>query len=87
LRTASWPDIPEGTPWQYGIEIVVLRDLVDYWLHSYDWRSHEATFNRLTQFTGRIDDYTVYFIHVRGAGTNPQPLLLSHGWPGSFANL
>ena len=26
----------------------------------------------------------LHFIHERGEGPNPKPLLLTHGWPGSF---
>ncbi|HEY3698413.1 MAG TPA: epoxide hydrolase [Spongiibacteraceae bacterium] len=85
LRAAPWPDIPAGAPWQYGTDDKVLRELIDYWLEKYDWRKQEAAFNRLPQFTAQIDDYSIHFIHVRGAGLNPKPLLLSHGWPGSFA--
>ena len=85
LRAAPWPDVPAGDAWSYGTDNKALRELVDYWLDTYDWRQHEAAFNALPQFTARIDDYDIHFIHVRGAGTNPKPLLLSHGWPGSFA--
>jgi pimeloyl-ACP methyl ester carboxylesterase len=31
-----------------------------------------------------IDGYQVHFIHIRGKGANPQPLILTHGWPYSF---
>lgn len=85
LKTAPWPDVPVAETWQLGTDANSLRDLVDYWLSAYDWRKHEAAFNALPQFTARIDDYDIHFIHVRGAGANPKPLLLSHGWPGSFA--
>ncbi len=85
LRAAPWPDVPEGAPWQFGTDAKTLRELVDYWLEDFDWRKRETAFNALPQFTARIDDYDIHFIHVRGAGKNPKPLLLSHGWPGSFA--
>lgn len=85
LREAPWPDVPVGEPWQLGTDATTLRELVDYWLRAYDWRKQEAAFNALPQFTARIDEYDIHFFHVRGAGDNPRPLLLSHGWPGSFA--
>ena len=85
LRAAPWPDAPAGAPWQFGTDDKTLCELVDYWLDDYDWRQHEAAFNALPQFKAQIDDYEIHFIHVRGAGSNPKPLLLSHGWPGSFA--
>jgi microsomal epoxide hydrolase len=85
LREASWPDVPAGESWSLGTDSKTLRELVDYWLREYDWRKHEIIFNALPQFTARVDDYDIHFIHVRGAGANPKPLLLNHGWPGSFA--
>ncbi|HET8711012.1 MAG TPA: alpha/beta fold hydrolase [Spongiibacteraceae bacterium] len=85
LRDAPWPDVPEGEPWYFGTDDKALRELVAYWLRDYDWREHEAAFNALPQFVALVDDYDIHFIHVRGAGENPRPLLLSHGWPGSFA--
>jgi microsomal epoxide hydrolase len=84
LHDAQWPDVPAGAPWEYGTSVAALRDLVDYWLHRYDWRVQEAALNRWPQFEARIDDYTIHFIHVRGEGDNPRPVLLTHGWPGSF---
>ncbi len=85
LRSAPWPDVPAGAAWSYGTDHETLRELVDYWLEKYDWREREAAFNALPQFIARINDYAIHFIHVRGSGNNPKPLILSHGWPGSFA--
>ncbi len=84
LRNAQWPDIPTGDPWELGASGTEMRGLIDYWLTHYDWRAREALFNQLPQFTATIDGYAIHFIHVRGAGANPQPVLITHGWPGSF---
>lgn len=84
LADAQWPDIPEGTPWTYGCSAPELRALVDYWLTRYDWRAEESKLNRFPQFLARVDDYDLHFIHVKGAGPNPKPILITHGWPGSF---
>jgi microsomal epoxide hydrolase len=84
LRDAVWPDIPTGDPWAFGASAAELRALVDYWLQRYDWRAREAAMNRWPQFTAQIDGYAVHFIHVRGSGDNPRPVLVTHGWPGSF---
>ena len=60
-----------------------LRRLTDYWLTQYNWRHHEERLNRLPQFTIEIDGQLQHFIHARGNGSRP-PLMLVHGWPGSF---
>ncbi|HEY0581940.1 MAG TPA: epoxide hydrolase N-terminal domain-containing protein, partial [Chloroflexota bacterium] len=84
LDHVRWPDEPPGgEPWQYGTDLTYLRGLVDYWRSGFDWRAQEARLNALPQFTVPIDDVNVHFVHVPGAGPEPLPLLLSHGWPGS----
>ena len=40
--------------------------------------------NDLPQYQARIDDFHVHFVHIRGAGPDPLPIVLTHGWPGSF---
>ena len=84
LRNADWPDQPAGEPWAYGVDPAVLRDLVAYWTSAYDWRAQEALINRFPQFMARIDGHDIHFIHVRGSGRHPQPIIISHGWPSSF---
>ena len=40
--------------------------------------------NALPQYVARLDGQDVHFIHARGEGAAPMPLVLTHGWPGSF---
>ena len=61
-----------------------MREVVDYWIRSYDWHRTEADLNRWPQFVTSIDGIDVHFLWIRGRGPNPKPLLLSHGWPGSI---
>lgn len=49
------------------------------------WRAREARLNRFAQFTTAIDGVDVHFIHVRSKHADALPLLMTHGWPGSFA--
>ncbi|HEY7269537.1 MAG TPA: epoxide hydrolase [Dehalococcoidia bacterium] len=84
LRATRWPDQIPGTTWEYGTDITYLRSLVDYWASSFDWRKQEAMLNQFDQFRTEIDGVGLHFIHARGKGPNPAPLILIHGWPGSF---
>jgi len=84
LTRTRWPGADADAGWGYGTSLSYLHDLVDYWQHSYDWRTHEARINRFAQFTADIDGVRIHFIHERGGGTNPTPILLTHGWPDSF---
>lgn len=59
---------------------------MEYWLDEYDWRQHEAALNELDQYTVELDSIDLHYVHVEGKGPNPMPLLLTHGWPSSFAD-
>jgi pimeloyl-ACP methyl ester carboxylesterase len=84
LARTRWPDEAEQTGWTYGTNLSYLQELVQYWQHSYDWRAQEAQLNQFAQFRAQVDGQHIHFIHVRGKGPNPTPLLLLHGWPDSF---
>jgi pimeloyl-ACP methyl ester carboxylesterase len=84
LARTHWPDEAENSGWNYGANPGYLKELVDYWQHSYDWRAQEAKLNQFAQFRADIDSQRIHFLHVRGKGPNPTPLLLIHGWPDSF---
>ena len=58
-----------------------MQELVEHWQQSYDWRKHEAALNRFAHFKADIDGVGIHFIHERGKGPNPTPLLLIHGFP------
>jgi pimeloyl-ACP methyl ester carboxylesterase len=77
------PDLPaEG--WSKGVPGAYLRELVTYWAEQYDWRAQERRLNEFPQFTTVIDDQQIHFVHVESAVPGALPLLLTHGWPGSF---
>ena len=84
LARTRWPDEAENTGWNYGTNLGYLQELVNYWQHSYDWRAQEEKLNQFAQFRTQVDGQHIHFIHVRGKGPNPTPLLLIHGWPDSF---
>jgi len=84
LARTRWPDPLPGAPWERGADIAYARELCEYWRTSYDWRAEEARINAHPQFIATIDGVELHFIHRRGSGPAPVPLLLVHGWPGSI---
>lgn len=84
LARVRWPDQVSGTAWERGSDLGYLQALVAYWRDHFDWRQCEAALNRLPQFLCRIDGIEVHFVHARGVGPNPLPVILTHGWPDSF---
>jgi microsomal epoxide hydrolase len=63
-----------------------MRELAAYWRAQFDWRSQEAALNRLAQFRVELKSgLHVHFIHERGRGPAPCPIVLTHGFPDSIA--
>ena len=84
LKQTRWPDEIPGSGWDYGSNLAYIKELVDYWIEEFDWRKQEEAINRYSQFIDEVDGLDVHYIHERGKGPNPLPLLLIHGWPGSI---
>ena len=83
LLMTRWPDQQPNSSWLYGTDVGYLRDLTDYWLNGFDWRSQEAKLNSIPQLMARVAGINIHTLHIQGKGPNPKPLLLLHGWPGS----
>ncbi len=84
LARTRWPDELDGAGWDYGVPLATVKALVEHWRTKYDWRAQERKLNSLPQFTTTIDGLDLHFVHLRSKHPNALPLLLVHGWPGSF---
>ncbi len=84
LARTRWPDQIPGSGWEYGVDLASMKTLTSYWRSGYDWRKHERALNALPQFTTAIDGLQIHFVHVRSPHPQALPLILVHGWPGSF---
>jgi pimeloyl-ACP methyl ester carboxylesterase len=82
LSRVRWPSDEDNGE---GLDLPFVRRLVTYWWRGYDWRTHEEALNRLSQIRVDIDGLRIHAVHVKGRGRHPMPLLLTHGWPSSFA--
>lgn len=85
-RTRLAPDFANDD-WAYGVSGTYLQELIAYWRDDYDWRETEAEINAFPHFRTVIDDVPIHFIHVKGKGPNPRPIILNHGWPWTFWDL
>lgn len=84
LDHIRWPGQQEGSSWELGTQIDYLKPLVSYWRDRFDWREQESQLNRFSQFYSNIDGLDIHFVHERGKGPDPLPIILTHGWPDSF---
>lgn len=85
LAHTRWPDEIPGSGWDYGVDLGYMKGLVAYWRDGFDWRAQERKLNAFPQFVAEVDGADIHFIHVRGKGPAPKPLLLTHGWPSGVA--
>ena len=84
IRRTRWPERIDGSGWDYGADPGYLRSLLSTWAEEFDWRARERELNRLGQYRARIDGRFVHFVHERGNGPAPLPIVLTHGFPSSF---
>lgn len=87
LRAVRWPSVIDADSWDDGASLAFMRRLAEYWLNGFDWRAQERRLNRLPQFMATIEDQEVHFVHRRGVGPSPMPIVITHGWPGSFVEM
>ena len=86
LARTRWP-APETVPdWSQGVRLENARSLVEHWLHTYDWRRLESQVNAFPQFLTDVAGTDIHFLHVRSPHPHAMPLVLTHGWPGSFVD-
>lgn len=85
LRRVRWPmnSAPESN--DDGLSSEFLQQLVKYWLEGYDWRATQQSLNELPQVEILLDGIRIHAVFARGRGPRPLPLLLTHGWPSTFA--
>jgi len=84
LQRTRFPDEIVDADWDYGTNLAYQRELIEYWTNEFDWRAQERLINELDHFKTNIDGLDIHFIHQRSPVEGATPLLISHGWPGSF---
>lgn len=84
LRRTRWPESETVDDWSQGVPLAWMREVCEHWAGGYDWRAREAALNRFAQFVTPLDGLDIHFLHVRSPHAGAMPLVITHGWPGSF---
>lgn len=87
LRATRMPASLDAEQWDDGASLAFIRRLRDHWLNHFDWRAQQTRLNRLPQYLANIEGLDIHFVHQPGKGPAPMPLVLTHGWPGSFIEM
>ena len=67
--------MPDDGGWDYGTNLDYMKEFADYWVNKFDWRKTEEKINKFKNFKSNIDGIDIHFIHEKGSGSNPKPLL------------
>ena len=84
VKKYPWHEMPNDGGWKYGTNLDYMKEISKYWVCEFDWRKHEKEINKFPNFIAKVDDIDIHFIHEKGSGPKPMPLLISHGWPGTI---
>jgi pimeloyl-ACP methyl ester carboxylesterase len=84
VKQYPWDDMPNIDMWKHGTNLAYMKEISNYWVKNFNWKKHEEEINKFSNFTSKVDDIDIHFIQEKGSGSNPTPLLLMHGWPGSI---
>ena len=87
LARTRWPDEIPGSGWEYGVDLEFMRQLCGYWKDHFDWKAQVEAMSAFHHYLWTVDGAAIHFIHERGQGLAPIPLILTHGWPGSFLEM
>ena len=87
IEATRWPPIAFATGWSAGANDQVLRELVRYWRRDFDWFAVQQRLNRLPHVRGEVEGEELHAVVLARGGEPRIPLLLLHGWPGSFLEL
>jgi pimeloyl-ACP methyl ester carboxylesterase len=84
LRRTRFAEDFGNEDWSFGVPGSYLRALVEHWVSQFEWRAQEAAMNQFAHYRADLDGVPIHFVHERGHGPAPMPLILTHGWPWTF---
>ena len=84
LRRTRWPEPATVGDWSQGVPLAYIRELCSYWAEGYDWPARQKYLNSFPHYRTEIDGLGIHFLHVPSPHDGALPLVLTHGWPGSF---
>ena len=84
VKKYPWHEISKEGGWEYGTNLDYMKEISKYWVNDFNWRKYEDKINKFSNFITKVDNIDIHFIKEKGSGSNPMPLLIMHGWPGSI---
>jgi epoxide hydrolase len=83
LRETRWPEKETVADWSQGLPLARVRELCREWEH-HDWGATQDRLNRIPQYTVTLRGLPIHLLRMTSGRPGAVPLILTHGWPGSF---
>ena len=87
IEKTRWIDEIPGSEWDYGFNREFLVELCEYWSTDFDWELQVERLNQLPNYRFQSQYGSVHFLHLKGRGKSSLPLIMTHGWPGSYLEM
>ena len=84
ISSTRWPEKETVDDWSQGVPRVYLAELCSHWTDNYNWYKTQSRLNRINQGLFSFDEIDIHYLEVKSKYDYAKPLLLTHGWPGSF---
>ena len=84
IKSYPWNNIQNIKGWELGTNYDYLKKISKYWYKKYNWKKFEKKINSFQNYITKVDGINIHFIKSKGSNKKNKPLLLLHGWPGSF---
>jgi pimeloyl-ACP methyl ester carboxylesterase len=84
LAATRWPEQETVDDWSQGVPLSYQREVCEYWGEGYDFAAAQGRLNQFPQFRHEVDGLGIHFLHLQSRHADAMPLVLTHGWPGTF---
>ena len=84
IKKYPWGKMTEMNGWGHGTNFSYIKAISKYWVEDFNWKEQETKINKFSNFKTKVEGSDIHFIKEKGSGSNPVPLLIMHGWPGSI---
>lgn len=82
------PPLPAAKKWDLGVDVEFLAAVKAKFETQFSARALEQKANRYQNYVVRMEEdgveLDVHFVHAKSARSDAIPLLMLHGWPGTF---
>jgi len=84
IKKYPWNEMPDINGWDHGTNFSYIKEISKYWVEDFNWKEQEGNINKFSNFKTKVEGADIHYIKEKGSGSNPMPLLIMHGWPGSI---